>query len=65
METSESAKKLRIIIEKAIEDHKLTRSEYDMIIHQATMDGIIDSEEQALLSQLQDLIENKSVKLVP
>lgn len=65
METSESAKKLRIIIEKAIEDHKLTRSEYDMIIHQATKDGIIDSEEQALLSQLQDLIENKSVKLVP
>lgn len=65
METSESAKKLRMIIEKAIEDHKLTRSEYDMIIHQATMDGIIDSEEQALLSQLQDLIENKSVKLVP
>lgn len=65
METSESAKKLRIIIEKAIEDNKLTRSEYDMIIHQATKDGIIDSEEQALLSQLQDLIENKSVKLVP
>ena len=39
METSESAKKLRIIIEKAIEDHKLTRSEYDMIIHQATEIG--------------------------
>ena len=65
MEASESAKKLRTIIEKAIEDQKITRNEYDMIIHQATEDGIIDSEEQALLRQLQDLIENKSVKLVP
>ena len=65
METSESAKKLRMIIEKAIEDQKITRNEYDMIINQATEDGIIDSEEQALLRQLQELIENKSVKLVP
>ena len=65
MNPSNSAGQLKEIIEKAIEDHKITRDEYEMIIYQATADGIIDSEERALLQQLQDLIENKSVKLVP
>ena len=65
MEPSKSANRLKELIEKAIEDNRITRNEYDRIIAQATADGIIDSEEQALLSQLQDLIENKTVKLVP
>ena len=65
MEPSKSANKLKELIEKAIEDNRITRNEYDLIIAQATADGIIDSEEQALLSQLQDLIENKTVKMVP
>jgi hypothetical protein len=65
MKISESAIKLKIAIEKAIEDHQLTRIEYDMIIHLATEDGIVDSQEQALLSQLHDMIEDRSVKLVP
>ena len=56
--------KFKNLIVKAIDDHKLTRDEYDMIIHMATMDGHIDSQEKALLEQLQDLIENKSVKIV-
>lgn len=64
MKISSSSHKLRRMIEKAIEDHELSKSEYDMIIHQATEDGI-DNQEKALLSQLQDLIENKSVKMVP
>jgi len=62
--TSPSAKRLRDMIEKAIEDHKLTRAEYDQILNIATEDGIIDRDEQVLLSQLQDMIENKFVKLV-
>lgn len=62
MASSESAKKLREVIDKAIEDHKITRSEYDLIIHTATEDGVIDAEERALLSQLQDMIEDKTVK---
>ncbi|MBK8807304.1 MAG: hypothetical protein IPO21_11935 [Bacteroidales bacterium] len=64
MAASESAARLRVLIEKAIEDHKITREEYDQIIFTATEDGIIDSEEKALLSQLQDMIEDKSVKMV-
>jgi hypothetical protein len=62
---SESAARLKEMIIKAIEDHKITREEYDKIIHIATEDGHVDSQEQALLAQLQDMIENKTVKLVP
>lgn len=60
-----SSDKLRITIEKAIEDNELTRAEYDEIIQIAEEDGIIDNQERALLSQLQDMIENKEVRLVP
>ncbi len=63
--TSQSAQRLRELIEKAIEDHKLTRAEYDQILHIATEDGYIDRSEQVLLAELQDMIENKFVKLVP
>ena len=62
---SESAGRLKEKIEKAIEDHVITRYEMDAIISIAGEDGHIDSQEQALLNQLQDLIENKSVKIIP
>jgi uncharacterized membrane protein YebE (DUF533 family) len=62
MEASKSAGKLRQLIEKAIEDQKITHEEYDQIIHIATEDGHIDSQERALLSTLQDLIESKMIK---
>jgi hypothetical protein len=64
MKLSSGAKKLRPIIEKAIHDHKITKEEYDMIIHQALEDDFIDSQERVLLHELQDLIENKTVRLV-
>lgn len=62
MKYSESAAKLRHMIEKAIEDQKITRAEMDAILHIATEDGHIDPHEQALLNQLQDMIENKTVR---
>ena len=62
---SESAQRLKEMIEKAIEDHKITRDEYDMIIHIATEDGHIDPQEQVLLQQLQEMIENGMVKWAP
>ena len=61
---SDSSLRLREMIEKAIEDHEITRDEYDKIIHIATEDGIIDRHEQALLSELQQMIEDKMVKFV-
>lgn len=65
MNVSNSAAKLRKIIDKALEDHKITKAEYDQIIHEATSDGNIDAVERALLAELQDMIENKVIKLVP
>ncbi|WP_321998017.1 hypothetical protein [Draconibacterium orientale] len=63
-EVSESAMRLRAMIEKAIADHKITREDYDKIIHIATEDGYIDRHEKTLLSQLQQMIEDRLVKFV-
>ncbi len=65
MKLSESGNKLRILIEKAIEDHKITRDEYDGIINEAAKDSHIDPHERALLDQLQQMIEDKLIKMVP
>ncbi len=65
MTISSSAGKLKEMIIKAIDDHQLTREEYDMIIHLATEDGVVDRQEQILLEQLHDMIENRSVRFVP
>ncbi len=65
MKLSKGAKNLRVVIEKAMEDHQITKAEYDMIILEATEDGQIDPQEQALLRELQEMIADKSIKLVP
>ncbi len=62
MVLSESGERLRLMINKAIEDHIITPEEYDEIIHIATEDGYIDPQERALLAELQDMLENKVVK---
>jgi hypothetical protein len=64
MKLSDSSHRLKEIILSAIEDHQITRAEYDLIIHIATEDGHIDRHEQALLEQLQDMIENKTIRFV-
>jgi hypothetical protein len=64
MALSEDAVKLKKMIKKAIEDHTITREEYDMMIHMATKDGHIDSQERALLAELQDMIDDKLIKFV-
>ena len=64
MSISESAARLKIIIEKAIEDHKITRAELDQILNIASEDSHIDRHEQALLEELQDMIESKAVKVI-
>jgi hypothetical protein len=65
MKVSGEAKKLRHIIEKAIDDQKISKAEYEMIIHQSTNDGYIDSQEKALLRELQKMIANKTIRLIP
>ena len=63
MPYTRSAAKLKKLIEKAIEDHKLTRAEMDEIINVAGADSHIDKHELALLDQLNQMIENKDVKI--
>jgi hypothetical protein len=62
---SASAGRLRVLIEKAIEDGKLTAREYDEILALADEDGVIDKEERSLLSQLQEMLADRSVVRVP
>ncbi|MEZ5103638.1 MAG: hypothetical protein R2757_04040 [Draconibacterium sp.] len=59
---SGSSLELRDRIEKAIADEIITREEYDEIIKIALEDGVIDKHEQALLSELQQMIEDKVVR---
>jgi GTPase Era involved in 16S rRNA processing len=65
MSISESAARLKLMIEKAIEDHQITRAEIDRILFIASEDSHIDRHEQALLEQLQEMIETKVVKIIP
>ncbi len=59
---SDSSIRLREMIEKAIEDHKITRDEYEKILNVVTEDGYIDRHEQALLTELQRMIEEKEIR---
>lgn len=65
MAASESAGRLKEMIEKVIDDHLITRAEMDAIMAIATEDSHIDHQEQALLDQLQEMIENKTIKIIP
>ncbi len=64
MAISKDAQKLKDMIHDAIEKHTITREEYDNMIHMATKDGHVDSQEQAMLAELQDLIDSKLIKFV-
>lgn len=55
---------LRELIDKAIQDERVTAREYDRIMEQANADGIIDAEERVLLATLQAMIADGSVKRV-
>lgn len=57
--------KLAVLIKKAIEDCELTTTEYNQILAQANADQVLDDDEKALLTQLQDMLSNGMVKRVP
>jgi hypothetical protein len=62
MALSESGERLHVAIIKAIDDHIINPEEYDEILNIAMEDGHIDPQERALLTQLQQMIENKEVR---
>ncbi len=61
---SASARKLSDRIKEAIADHRITTLEYHEILEIVHEDGVVDSEERALLEELHRLIENGTVKQV-
>jgi hypothetical protein len=63
--SGETGGKLAEMIKKAIEDGKLTNSEYERILALAEQDGVIDRQENRLLTQLQEMLTDKSVVRVP
>lgn len=62
---SSEAEKVKKIIEKAIEDHEITNTEYEKILAAVNADMVIDAQERQLLAQLHELIESGVVKRVP
>jgi hypothetical protein len=64
MSLSQSAERLKQIIESAIESHQITHTQYDNILQIASEDSFIDAQERALLAQLHNLIEDKTIKMV-
>lgn len=62
MRLTKSGLELKDVIEKAIADHVITTQEYDEIIKLANKDGIVDDHEQRLLTELQKLVADGSVK---
>jgi hypothetical protein len=57
--------KLSEMIKKAIDDLELTTTEYEEILRVAGEDSHIDAHEKQLLSQLQEMIANGTIKRVP
>ena len=64
MKLTKSGLELKELIEKAIKDCVITHSEYEEVMEMANMDGVIDDHEQRLLSQLQGLLANGSLKRI-
>ena len=61
---SKSASNLRELINHAIQDLEVTPDEYNKIMDCAHEDGHIDNEEEALLSQFQQMLSNGTIKRV-
>ncbi len=61
---SKSANRLAEMIKKAIDDGKVTTTEYDKIMAIADEDSHLDQQEKRLLGELQHMISNGTVKRV-
>ena len=64
MKLTQSGLDLKELINKAIKDCVITNSEYEEVMKMANKDGVIDDHEQRLLSQLQGMLENGTLKRV-
>ncbi len=60
----ESPETIRKLVDRAIEDGRLTRAEHLEILESVSADGIISPDEQAQLDRLLKLIDNEVVRIV-
>jgi hypothetical protein len=65
MMSTKSGIELANVIKKAINDHLITKAEYEEIIHLAHQDGIIDDHEQILLKEFNAMIADGTIRRVP
>lgn len=63
--SGETGGKLLELITKAIHDHELSNTEYEHILALADADGVIDTQERGLLTQLQAMLSDGSIKKIP
>lgn len=64
-QSGKSGAELAVKIKRAIDDGKLTNSEYEQILALADADGVLDAQEKKLLTQLQEMLTNKTIVRVP
>ena len=64
MKVTKSGLELKTLIEKATQKDVITNREYEEIMQMASEDGMIDSHEKKMLSQLQNMIENGTLKKI-
>lgn len=61
---SESATKIRAIIDEAISNGKISRKDYDNINHIASEDSMLDNQERVLIAHLNTLIYDRDVVFI-
>ena len=61
---SDSSQKMRKILDRAIQEHEITRDDYDRFLTIASADGHFDTQERVLLANLNDLIYDRTIKIV-
>jgi len=61
---SESSRRLKELIEKAMEDLEISASEYQEILAAAGADSFEDPQERALLAQFQEMMSDGTIKRV-
>lgn len=64
MKLTQSGLELKDVIEKAMKDHVITNTEYEEIMRVAGKDCMVDDHEQRLLGQLQEMLQNGTLKKI-
>ncbi|HOP28876.1 MAG TPA: hypothetical protein P5120_06670 [Spirochaetota bacterium] len=61
----DSGQRIAEMIKKAMDDHQITTTEYERIMMIADEDGVIDAQERRQLAELQNMLDNGTIKRIP